>query len=483
MAICNIVLDAKRPEEARFNVSLEYAHIILDGEIYNSEELCHYLGETGPLSDERLVAALYLKLGEEFIHKLNGKFSIAVFDSSLNKLLFFRDRCGENILYYYVTSNEAVFATSIRDIIKIIGRRKCIEPRAINDTIYQGVKVLLPGHKLIYYLDGAKCEVKKYWSPFTGIRETDIEKVKHCLRDLLFDAAKIRYTKSKTAVLCGGFDTSLLCGIIKPPVVFSCFNDWDSLQSDIEYSRATAKFIHAEQIWVRPTKEIFLKNFETMVLECGVPIDGTGQIIHFLLAERIKEYDKQFDAVIQGAGGDELFGNMRAAVIGWELQLYDNEYFKYYEVLLNRYYGNHIKRFLKFFRINEEWFREYWDVGRNEVLNVIHMVNLLSVLQHELLMANKMFRYFGISTRNPFLDYRIVELALSYPKIWDVYNGEVKKMLKNTFKDLLAPEVLNRKHKVGHSIPVHEWLDNYGRKYDTSEYIRRCTEILNIFCL
>jgi asparagine synthase (glutamine-hydrolysing) len=429
------------------------------------------------------VAALYLRLGEEFVHKLNGKFSIAIFDSSANKLLFFRDRCGENIIYYCLTGSEAVFATSIRDIIGIAGKRKLIEPCAIDDTIYQGIKFLLPGHKLIYYLDGAKWEIKKYWSPFTVIKERDSEKVNRSLRDLLFDAAKIRYKKSKTAVLCGGFDTSLLCGIIKPPVVFSCFNDWDPLQSDIEYSQATAAFINAEQVWARPTKELFLKHLETMVLECGVPVNATGHIIHFLLAAKIKEYDKGFDAVIQGAGGDELFGPMRAAIIGWELQLYDNEYFRNYEVLLDRYYGNHVKRFLNLFRINEAWFKEYWDVERSDVLNVIHAISLFSVLQHELLMANKMFRYFGISTRNPFLDYRIVELALSYPKIWDVYNGEVKKILKNNFKDLLAPKVLDRKHKVGHSIPVHDWLDNYGRKYDTSEYLRRCTEILNPFCL
>lgn len=480
MAIRDIIIDAKELEKACFSVSLSQVHIILDGEIYNTEELCRYLGQVGMLSDEEIVIALYLKSGEEFIDKLNGKFIIAVFDAASNKLLFFRDRCGENILYYYVSPDRAVFATSIRDIIKITGRPKFMEPSAMDDTVYQGIKVLLPGHKLVYHLDRAECEVRKYWSPFTGIRETDPEGVKRSLRDLLFDAARIRYEKSKTAVLCGGFDTSLLCGIIKPQVVFSCFNDWDPLQSDIEYSQATAAFINAEQIWARPTKEAFLKNFETMILECGVPIDGTGHIIHFLLASKIKEYDKQFDAVIQGAGGDELFGTMRSAVIGWELELYDNEYFRHFEILLNRYYGNHVRRFMKFYRIDEDWFREYWDVERSEVLNVIHAISVLLVLQHELLMANKMFRYFGITTRNPFLDYRVVELALSYPKVWDVYNGEVKRMLKNIFRDLLAPEVLNRKHKVGHSIPVHEWLDDYGPKYNTSEYMNRCAEILKI---
>ncbi|MFC1514813.1 asparagine synthase-related protein [Candidatus Omnitrophota bacterium] len=483
MPICDILLVFGKGQKADFHLSLGSVSVTLDGEIYNSQEISDHLGEKRDADDEELIAMLYKKHGEEFIYRINGKFSIVLFDSSVNKLIVFRDRCGENILYYYDQPDRLIFATQIKDIVKIAGRLNYRAPTAITDTIYQGVKILAPGHRFVYYPNNGKRDVEKYWTPFTGVKEENIGTVRERLRYLLFDAAKIRYQKSNTAVLCGGFDTSVLCGILKPGVVFSCFNDWDPLQSDVGYSKATAKLINAEQVWARPTKDVFAEKFKAIVLECGIPINGTGQIIHFMLAQKIKKYDKEIDAVIQGAGGDELFGTLRSAIIGWELQLYDNEHFKHYDVLLDRYYGDHVKRFMKLFRINEDWFGEYQGAGRRDVLSLVSVISLLSVLQHELLMANTMFRQFGISTRNPFLDYRVVELALSYPKSWDVCDGEVKRMLKQTFADLLAPEVLQRKHKVGHSVPAHEWLYEYGRKYDTHEYMRRCTDILkDSFC-
>jgi len=63
----------------------------------------------------------------------------------------------------------------------------------------------------------------------------------------------------------------------------------------------------------------------------------------------------------------------------------------------------------------------------------------------------------SLEIRNPYLDYRVVELAARMPGEWKLKGTERKHILKSAFRDFLPSAVLNRK-KCGFGIPVGEWF-------------------------
>ena len=63
----------------------------------------------------------------------------------------------------------------------------------------------------------------------------------------------------------------------------------------------------------------------------------------------------------------------------------------------------------------------------------------------------------SVESRAPFLDHRMVQLALSLPMDFKVSHGAGKKVVKRSLARILAPELTNRPKK-GFSIPVGDWL-------------------------
>jgi asparagine synthetase B (glutamine-hydrolysing) len=65
---------------------------------------------------------------------------------------------------------------------------------------------------------------------------------------------------------------------------------------------------------------------------------------------------------------------------------------------------------------------------------------------------------FGIESRVPFLDYRLVDYIMAIPGIYKIYNGWSKWIFRMAMKDILPPKILWRKSKLGFSTPERKWL-------------------------
>ena len=70
----------------------------------------------------------------------------------------------------------------------------------------------------------------------------------------------------------------------------------------------------------------------------------------------------------------------------------------------------------------------------------------------------------GLECRSPFLDHRVVELAVTIPYACKVQGRNMKWILKQTFGDLIPPAVISAKKK-GFSIPLDDWFRNEHREY------------------
>ena len=70
-------------------------------------------------------------------------------------------------------------------------------------------------------------------------------------------------------------------------------------------------------------------------------------------------------------------------------------------------------------------------------------------------------------SRNPFLDYRIIELAMKMPLNYKIKGFSLKHILKNMLGDTLPMHILHRK-KTGFALPINEWF-----KKDLKELLTR----------
>jgi asparagine synthase (glutamine-hydrolysing) len=64
----------------------------------------------------------------------------------------------------------------------------------------------------------------------------------------------------------------------------------------------------------------------------------------------------------------------------------------------------------------------------------------------------------SVETRLPFLDYRVVELAVSLPAQYKIHDGWTKYALRKAMDGQLPAEIVWRKDKMGFEAPERTWL-------------------------
>src|SRR5438093_7889530 len=88
---------------------------ILNGEIYNYRDLRVELEKRGhnikTTSDTEVIVHLYEDFGEELFEKLDGMFSIVLYDAKSQKLIAGRDRIGEKPLIYCELDDTVIIAS------------------------------------------------------------------------------------------------------------------------------------------------------------------------------------------------------------------------------------------------------------------------------------------------------------------------------------------------------------------------------------
>lgn len=67
----------------------------------------------------------------------------------------------------------------------------------------------------------------------------------------------------------------------------------------------------------------------------------------------------------------------------------------------------------------------------------------------------------SIETRLPFLDYRLVEAAISLPVAYKIRDGWTKYILRRAVDEILPREITWRKNKLGFEAPDRIWLGAY----------------------
>src|SRR5215217_8837774 len=140
--------------------------IVYNGELYNFGEeraLLEKLGYTfRSTSDTEVVLRMYEHYGDDFLLRMRGMFALAIHDKRQghDRLLLARDQLGIKPLLYATLNRRIIFASEIKALLAsglvapeidpislrlLLTHGAIVQPR----TILRGVKMLLPGHRLI----------------------------------------------------------------------------------------------------------------------------------------------------------------------------------------------------------------------------------------------------------------------------------------------------------------------------------------------
>lgn len=493
------------------------SHIIFNGEVYNYKELAHEfrqsLGELKSASDSEILLNLLHQQGTNILQKLNGMFAFAFVNEKSGEYLIVRDRLGVKPLYYTVADNRLFFASELPSLLEFPVSTK-INRTALNQylrlgfipppyTIYDGIFKLEPGALLKGNLtDPTQFKKQKWWD--LPLQIDDTKERNHWLAEtdeLLFDATGIRLRSDvPTGIfLSGGVDSTLVAHYASiqtaytKPVAFTVTFEEESYN---EYNIA-AEVARAKKLELVPVKvtELGLQQSHRIIDQCGEPFADSSFINQLFISEQARKHATVF---LTGDGGDEAF----AGYTEYVNMFHNQRKYKYAAAVLGKLYSATnaimpydsalIQKFSKFsagadrmgalvrnnFRdpavsdlLSPEWLapREaveepLWNCwNKSNGLPIVRRMQLFDYAMYlepdVLVKVDRATMANSIEARSPFLDYRMVEMALKIPVEYNVDNSKGKSLLRTLAKKHLPPAVFEAPKK-GFGLPVRVWMDN-----------------------
>ncbi|MDI6752195.1 MAG: asparagine synthase (glutamine-hydrolyzing) [bacterium] len=489
-----------------------------NGEIYNYKQIKEEAKDYPFLGDSDTEAILYLyeKDPEGFVERLDGMFSLSLWDKRERRLILARDPMGKKPLYYAVLDRTLVFASEIKALLHcpLINRELDSSSLAkylfygyipAPNSIFKQIKKLKAGHILFFDKNGAK--TRQYWTPkFSSCREKVSE---DCLisefRDLLIEAVKKRLVSDVPlgCFLSGGIDSStialIMSQLISPIKTFSIgftIKGYDELM----FARKVAKLIGSDHYDEILGADKLLEVVPKIPDVADEPLADASLIPTYLLSQITR---KKVTVALGGDGGDELFAGyptypgdrvadyyerlphiLRDRLIPAIINLlpvragnYTIDYIAKKFVLGRnfppsiRHYiwqaylqANEVKSLLsgKFFLEEESLFSEI-DSYSNEcnsddiVERAIFLDMKLYFPESILVKVDRASMAHSLEVRAPFLDKKLMEFVNSLPINLKLRGFTGKYILKRLMKGLLPDEILYRK-KQGFSVPIGEWI-------------------------
>ena len=303
--------------------------IIFNGEIYNHLEVREQLGLSCQThSDTETILHAYAKMGAECLRYFDGMFAFAIHDCDKNELFLARDRAGKKPLYYYQRDGQFAFCSElnalqwqVNDSMNEKHLRQFLRMgyfyRA--NTPYQHIHELPAGSYAIVNIDKPVASIHKWWNILDQYQKKQSEDENGTLErvdELLHLAVKRRVESSDLEVgsfLSGGIDSGIVSAIAQQ---YNNSLKTFTVSFDGEYDEAPLAKLVAERYKTRH-HEIrisydHLKDDVVKILSnYGEPFMDSSAIPSYYVSREARKY---LTVILNGDGGDELFGGYRRYV-------------------------------------------------------------------------------------------------------------------------------------------------------------------------
>jgi asparagine synthase (glutamine-hydrolysing) len=488
--------------------------ITFNGEIYNHPELRTRLEAKGHVfrsrTDTESIVHAYEEYGLDFAKHLTGMFALAIWDARQRRLVLARDRLGIKPLYYTLEGTRVRFASEIKALLVDPEVPRTVRAQGLfdflgyefvpaPDTLFEGIRKLLPGCLLVVDSRGAR--LSRYWT----LEKQDIDPSGAQLLEIL-ERSCADHTMSDVplgAFLSGGIDSSTVVSFLSraapAPLQTFALGYRERSFSEFEYARRVAEHFHTrhQELLIPP---VDVAAIQRSVWHLDEPTTDPSNLPFMLICEEARRHVK---VCLSGDGSDEIlmgydrFRASKAAAGLARLPIPSRE--RLYRAIIRRIpdderkkgVRNVLKRFLQgavlpaegehirwqYFMDPEstaelfdgDWLRA---VDTNPFAPVTRwsqlapqergareqFVELNTVLPDSVLMkVDKMSMSCGLEVRPPFLDHRVVEFCYSLPTAAKLRGLTTKWLLKRVMRERLPPGIANRA-KQGFSIPMKNWI-------------------------
>ncbi|MFB3883622.1 MAG: asparagine synthase (glutamine-hydrolyzing) [Thermodesulfobacteriota bacterium] len=480
--------------------------VTYNGEIYNYVEIREELRSQGHVfatdTDTEVLLQAYDRWGEECLQRMTGMWAFAILDRKRNQLFCSRDRFGIKPFYYYCDEEIFLaFASEIKALIHSVAKPQVHYERLMDylviglsdhteETLYQSIKQLLPGHSLFVDLGKGTKKTKRYYflgASLSGVStEEDFEV---SLRKSV--SIHMRSDVPVGTCLSGGIDSSVVAALAASvnrslgKETFSAITAQSESSSNDETPFAHEVAKHCDLDWhvTKPDYRIFKENLEDCLWHQEEPVGGPSVFMQYWVMKKAKEVGLK--VMLDGQGGDEImFGYERYyAAFFWHLMRHGRAlrclqefslaasrsklhlgqlaaltvYFLFpalrRRVLEKR--GFFLNR--DFLQLTRKSLREaakaFFDIGELQISEIGRQQ-----LPHLLKYEDRNSMAHSIEARVPYVEIGCVETSLRVPPGKRIRAGYTKYPLRRLAEKILPPSIAWRKNKIGFEAPSALWL-------------------------
>ena len=503
-------------------------YAVIDSVLYNRDEIFDKLGKeyTDTVSDEELLFEYVQKYGYKALFSINGDFAGAILDKKDNTLTLFRDHMGIRPLFYSCNDSFVVFSTDIRGIIAVPEVDCSISEDwiyktakgAINSdlasTEYQNIYCVKPGSYLT--ISFSVKEIKKnenvYWSVGRKrIRLSSDEAYQKRLRELIEDSVKRRLDAVSGMVgaeLSGGLDSGVIAILINRFGRECKYYSWSQSPDKQDYVKDDERLVIRD---ICNQEKIECHFGEINMKEKSIIYDTTKQtgisinsdelpLIRYCLppyinALKVTQTSEDLNrlgakVVFTGHGGDEGVSHRPNA---YEI-FYYHEFYHYFRYMFSTTNGfdKRIIRTLKKCKTNlvddAIAFRKpfYSAIKAEEALKEAFAKNYKSTVPN-LCFAYDPIKYINTGGSRirldnvallgayskiryivPYLDYRVIDFAVSIPRYQYLRGRKNRYVFREAFKDIIPASLYRLRLKNDMSVQGAEkdpnWFEEFKRQ-------------------
>lgn len=376
------------------------------------------------------------------------------------------------------------------------------------NTVYKNIFKLNPGSILVVKKNDQEISVlEKKWYNFNRIKDNNnlgYEDSKIILYEKLLLAVKSRMISDVPigAFLSGGLDSSIIVGLMSrissdPIKTFSIGYKNNTILDETKFSQKVAKFNNTDHTEIKLGYSDVISSIPKILDFMDEPFGDSSAIPTYFVS---KETSQHVTVALSGDGADEVFGGYNKYLGEYYYRIYNKIPKVFVDKLIqaisilpssrkNRI-SNFVRMIKKYNRgiSDKHWQRhqKWMEIIDEGLLNSIFLVpninndssirkifdelnnydstnkdlltDIKTCLPNDMLVkVDWMSMFNSLEVRSPFLDYNILEFAMSLPGTYKINNRSLKFILKDTFSDILPKELKGRK-KQGFEIPIGEWL-------------------------
>ncbi len=488
--------------------------IVLNGEIYNHAEIRAGLESEGvrfrSRSDTEVLLESLARRGRAALDQIRGMFAFALYDRESGELTLARDRLGKRPLLYVRTPEYFAFASEAQALLRLPFVRPRLDRTALLDyarylyvpaprTLVQGMRKLpqasvltIPGNtgrpSAGRTQTAGDFAIERYWAPpvpdsggSAALSEGDLDRR---LDELLLDSTRLR-TVSDVPIgvfLSGGIDSNTVLAMLHraghhPIRAFTV--GFEGYPDERPLARLGAR-AHADdhvELEIRPD---VAEEVPSILRHFGEPLGDSAIVTTYLIA---REASRHVKVILNGDGGDELFGGYArypfarrldlAAAVPGGLSLARGYYARrphlapVFDALARHdpslavlRLGSHLApgQGGALFAPNIREEAVHGNGTPNSFAGSLFAHDTDVYLPDDLLVKVDLASMaHGLENRSPFLDHRLFELIGSLGMSRRTHPWITKPILRRLVRDRIPPKIL-RARKTGFQLPLSTWL-------------------------